>query len=52
MDKNIILGHIKKGIEKAKKKDKKAVKASKEDYLKALYELEMTVAWSIANNHT
>ena len=46
MDKVNILKHIKKGMEKAKKKDKKN---TKEDYLKALYELEVIVAWSIAN---
>ncbi len=50
MDKNIILSHIKKGMEKAKKKDKKVAKVTKEDYMKALYELEVTLAWSVANN--
>ena len=45
MDKNTIIKHIKKGFVKAKKKEKKA---SKEDFEKALYELEVTVAWSLA----
>jgi hypothetical protein len=47
MDKNTIIKHIKKGFVKAKKKDKKV---AKEDFERALYELEVTLAWSIANH--
>ena len=52
MDPKNIIKYIKKGFVKAKKEKEKQKKVSKEDFERALYELQVMIAWSNANNDT
>ncbi len=50
MDKNTIIKHIKKGFVKAEKEKRDRLRDKKAEFERALYELQVMIAWSKVNN--
>ena len=52
MDPKNIMTHIKKGYVKAEKEKREKLRNKKAEFERALYELQVMIAWSKVNNGT